>query len=189
MPHASLGAEYFERLYAVDDDPWGFATSAYEWEKYADTVATLGGPYRRGLEIGCSIGVLTAALGERFERLIAVDVSTRALESARARCGFAENVRFEHMAFPYESPEGGFDAVVLSEVGYYWSDQDLALAKERISAVASGGVLELVHYVPKVDDYVRDGDAVHDVFLADPRFSMIRGHRAEKYRIDLLRVS
>ena len=33
---------------------------------------------------------------------------------------------------------------------------------------------------------VRDGDAVHATFLADPRFVPLRQLRAERYRIDVL---
>ena len=36
---------------------------------------------------------------------------------------------------------------------------------------------------------VRDGDAVHARFLADPRFERLRGMRTERYRIDVLRVN
>ena len=37
-----MGAAYFDALYAVDDDPWGFATSPYERAKYDRTLAALG---------------------------------------------------------------------------------------------------------------------------------------------------
>ena len=32
-----MGVEYFERLYAAEDDPWDVRTSAYEHRKYAAT--------------------------------------------------------------------------------------------------------------------------------------------------------
>ena len=34
---ASIPADYFNTLYARDPDPWQFATSPYEAEKYAAT--------------------------------------------------------------------------------------------------------------------------------------------------------
>ena len=53
-----MGAAYFEALYAADEDPWDFTTSAYERAKYDRTVAALGDRrFARGLEVGCSIGV------------------------------------------------------------------------------------------------------------------------------------
>lgn len=189
MPHGSLDARYFDRLYTDKDDPWDFATSAYEARKYNDTLAMLEGEhFTNALEIGCSIGVLTAKLARRCERLFAVDISERALAQAIARCAGETNVRFARMTIPEEFPAGPFDFVLLSEVGYYWSDEDLASACDRIAAAASGGTLELVHFLPKVDEYVRDGDAVHEAFANDERFVTVRSSRAERYRIDVLRI-
>jgi SAM-dependent methyltransferase len=186
--NASLDERYFERLYSQSDDPWNFATDAYELGKYRETLALLGGPYRRGLEIGCSIGILTEMLAPRFEQLLAVDINARAIAQAKANCAGRPNVRFERMTVPRDFPLGPFDAVVLSEVGYYWSDADLALAMDRIAESATGGVLELVHFRPKVEDYVRDGDAVHQAFMSDGRFVPTLDYRADRYRIDVLLV-
>jgi SAM-dependent methyltransferase len=188
VPCESLAADYFERLYAADDDPWSFATSRYELDKYEDTVAALGPRYGRALEIGCSVGVLTQRLAPRCGELLAVDVNERALSAARTRCAALPHVAFAACCVPDGFPEGRFDLVVLSEVAYYWSDADLALARDRIaSSLEPGGDLLLVHFLPKVDDYVRDGDAVHRFFLADERFARVHGHRAVRYRLDLLR--
>ena len=72
----SLPPSYFEALYASDPDPWRFASSDYERDKYAATLAALPRQlYRSGLEVGCSIGVLTAMLASRCRRLLAVDVA------------------------------------------------------------------------------------------------------------------
>jgi len=162
MPSRSLEEAYFERLYAAADDPWNFRTSRYEREKYAATLAALGERrFARVFEIGCSIGELTALLAPRCNALLAVDISERAVVLARRRCSAHANLRIVKMTFPSEFPPGRFDLVVLSEVGYYWSDCDLALAKNRIATIAAGGLLQLVHFLPKVDEYVRDGDSVH----------------------------
>jgi hypothetical protein len=37
----SLAPDYFESLYADDPDPWRFASSAYERNKYETTLAAL----------------------------------------------------------------------------------------------------------------------------------------------------
>ena len=185
----SLDALYFERVYEYSEDPWHFETSDYEAQKYAATLAALPQErFERALEIGCSIGVLTERLAAHCESLLSLDINERALDKARARCRALENVRFERMVVPREFPPGPFDLVVLSEVAYYWSDDDLRLAIDSIVAAAPNGFLVLVHYLPKVDDYVRDGDAVHRAFLADDRFVSTFAARAEQYRIDVLRV-
>ncbi len=187
---ASLDRSYFEKLYEHEADPWHFETSAYEREKYDATIAMLDGMhFKSGFEIGCSIGVLTARLASVCDALLAVDINARALAVARSRCANLPQVSFAEMAFPGEFPAGRFDLTVVSEVAYYWSDGDLNLAIERIAESTSGGTLELVHFLPVVEEYVRTGDAVHDIFLADTRFSLIRQLRAERYRIDVLAVS
>jgi SAM-dependent methyltransferase len=184
---ASLSRDYFETLYDGAADPWSFATSSYEAEKYARSLAALRPPYARALEIGCSIGVFTRELAERCESLLALDISERALARARERCADRPQVRFARAAVPHDFPAATFDLIACCEVGYYWSDADLAATRDRIAgALRPGGDLLLVHWLPKVDDYVRDGDAVHAAFLDDTRFAPVSAHRAERYRLDLL---
>jgi hypothetical protein len=72
----TLGPEYFEDVYAASEDPWGFTTRWYEERKYSLSLAML--PRRRygdAFEPGCSIGVLTAMLASRCDRLLSCDVS------------------------------------------------------------------------------------------------------------------
>src|ERR1700761_3998891 len=94
---------YFDRLYADDPDPWNFASSEYEREKYAATIAALPpGRFARALEVGCSIGVLTRLLAVRCEALLAVDVAESALLQAEERCSDQPWVTFARMAVPAE---------------------------------------------------------------------------------------
>lgn len=189
MGRSSLGRDYFARVYAQSSDPWNFSTSAYEQAKYRATIAALGGRrFARALEIGCSIGVLTSMLAEHCAALTAIDINDQALEAARARCAQLGNVQFALMPFPHAAPDGPFDLIVMSEVAYYWSDEDLQAAADFAATAAAGGTLELVHFLPTVEDYVRDGDAVHAAFLADSRFVPQFGARTENYRIDVLRI-
>ncbi|RYI86437.1 MAG: hypothetical protein EON47_22590, partial [Acetobacteraceae bacterium] len=79
----TLPATYFDALYAATPDPWAFASSDYEREKYAATLAALPRPhYARVLEIGCSIGVLTRMLAGRGDAVVALDVAETALAAA-----------------------------------------------------------------------------------------------------------
>jgi SAM-dependent methyltransferase len=184
----SLDAGHFEALYASADDPWSFATSPYEAEKYQRSLSVLAPRYSGALEIGCSIGVFTRMLAGRCDALLALDISELALARARERCADRPDVTFRQAAFPHGAPAEMFDLVTCCEVGYYWSDADLERARDRIAAaLVPGGDLLLVHFLPHVDDYVREGDAVHAAFLADERFERRAHHRAERYRLDLLR--
>jgi len=82
----SLQGDYFDRMYAGADDPWGFATRWYEQRKYALTFAALPAPvYSSALEIGCSIGILTVAPAARCSSLVALDPSAAALRSTATR--------------------------------------------------------------------------------------------------------
>jgi SAM-dependent methyltransferase len=183
----SVSRTFFEDLYAEHADPWSFETSDYEREKYDRSLAVLQPHYANALEIGCSIGVFTQRLAERCERLVAVDISDHALTSARMRCAALPQVAFERADVTRAFPAGTFDLIVLSEVGYYWSDADLALGRDAIAAhTDSGSEVLLVHFLPKVPEYPRDGDDVHAAFLADPRFAPAQRFRAPRYRLDLL---
>ena len=91
----SLTPGYFDDVYRAKADPWNFQSSPYEAAKYAATLAALPRPlYRNALEIGCSIGVLTAQLAARCEQLLSIDVSEQALDQARERCAQLPQVRF-----------------------------------------------------------------------------------------------
>ena len=117
MIGSSLRRAYFEQLYGPDPDPWRFATSAYEREKYQSTLDALPRPhYESALEAGCSIGVLTRRLAARCDRLFAFDIAAAPLAAARRRCADAPGVRFARMTAPEDWPEGCFDLILLSEI-------------------------------------------------------------------------
>jgi len=184
----TLDPNYFDDVYRANEDPWAFASSPYERAKYADTLAALPkSRYERAFEIGCSIGVLTTQLAPRCGQLLSVDVSEAALAQARQRCAHLPQVTLRRLQVPTEFPEGQFDLIMLSEVGYYWSPADLARAADlMLAALPPGAQLLLVHWTPVVPDYPQTGDEVHDFFLQKTEvLKHLHGHRADKYRLDL----
>lgn len=189
-PDHSLPPDYFARKYAADPDPWNFATSRYEAEKYAATLAALPrARYRHALELGCSIGVLTERLADRADAILAIDVVDDVLDRARQRCARFESVIFARRLIPAEFPPGPFDLVLMSEVGYYLSRSDLMRTVELIAdALMPEGQLLLVHWTPEATDYPLTGDQVHDLVLARaaPRLRHRHAERAATYRLDLL---
>lgn len=187
---ASLPPAYFAELYAADPDPWRFATSDYEREKYAATLAALPRPrYRSALEVGCSIGVLTRALAGRCDALLALDVVPAALDAARARCADQSHVRFAECRVPGAWPEGRFDLILLSEVVYYLDQADLAALVGRLrEALEPGGDLLLVHWTGETDYPLSGDEAAESVIRCSAGFARVRHRaRAERYRLDLLR--
>lgn len=185
----TLTTEYFDKVYAASDDPWDFASSEYEAGKYAATLAALTKEnYRSAFEIGCSIGVLTEQLAERCGKLLAIDVSEKALEQAKKRCANLPNARLRLMRVPNEFPGEIFDLILISEVGYYLAPADWLAAMSKVFAqLADGGQVALVHWTPPVHDYPQTGDAVHDSFaeFAAGKMRNLKSFRKEKYRLDV----
>ena len=193
-PASSLPASYFDAIYARDPDPWRFRTSAYERAKYDATLAALPRPrYRRALEVGCSIGVLSRDLSGRCDALLAVDASEKPLAAARAACADRPNVEFALLRAPDEWPAVGaaaFDLILLSEVVYYLDRADVARLAERVRAsLAPGGDCLLVHWTGDTD-YPLSGDDAAECFIAAAFLfaAVTRQERSERYRLDLLRA-
>ncbi|WP_291425471.1 SAM-dependent methyltransferase [Deinococcus sp.] len=193
----TLPPEYFEHVYGNSDDPWNFESSPYEAAKYARTLAALPRPrYARALEVGCSIGVLTALLAQQAEHLTALDVNVQALERTRQRleqAGLLSGVTLLQRRLPDELPPGPFDLVLLSEVLYYLGVDDLERALDAaLVRLETGGTLLLVHWTPPVHDYPQTGDAVHEAALRRVAAGTLRhlkaqrhGDEQEGYRLDL----
>ena len=183
--------EELDALFRGHPDPWGHQTVDHEVRKYDRTLAVLPDRvYRRGLEVGCGVGVMTARLADRCERLLAIDQSAEALRHARARTRHQANVRIEQRRVPADYPAGDFDLTVVSEVGYYLSGEELAGLVEAVAAhLEPGGILLLVHFLPRLPYLALSGDDVHHAFLdRAPRLGMrlLSGERNANYRIELL---
>jgi len=181
----------FEMIPGAHADRWGFDASAYEATRHDSTLAALPrARYRTGCEIGCSIGMLTQRLAQRCNRLLAVDVAPEVLDRARTRCRDLPQVRFALMEAPDELPDAQFDLIVLSDVGFSWSVDALALVRCALTErLVPGGHLLLVHWTPRKPRSAHACDQVHDAFLQDsgPQgpLSHLTDRREETYRLDL----
>ncbi|MDP9095809.1 MAG: nodulation S family protein [Pseudomonadota bacterium] len=181
---------YFEQLYTTDPDPWRFATSDYERDKYAATLeAVPQGRSARVFEVGCSIGVLTRQLAANCDELLAVDVSQTALKQAESRCEDMPWVHFACMDVRHEWPAGSFDLILFSEVLYYLGLDGIRLAARRsLDSLSPHGAIMLVNWHGETDGACT-GDAAADLFIAAcrPRLAPTRQERAAQYRLDVLR--
>lgn len=120
----SRDAQSFEQLYRDLRDPWQYETSPYEADKYRRCLDLLPQHrYRRGLEIGCSIGVMSLAIAQRCDALLALDFAPTAVAIARQRS--IPNARFEVGSVPQDWPSGRWDLIVLSELLYYLEEDAL----------------------------------------------------------------
>jgi LmbE family N-acetylglucosaminyl deacetylase/SAM-dependent methyltransferase len=162
--HAAADAEgIFDVVHQRSDDPWDYTTSWYEQRKRALTLAVLPQPqYEAGLEIGCSIGTLSDEVAQRCGSYLAVDASSAALAHATKRLAHLPAVRTRQLTVPRDWPEGRFDLIVVSEVGYYLAPDELAKLLSRVEAsLLPGGTLVLCHWRHPVSGWELDGDAVH----------------------------
>jgi SAM-dependent methyltransferase len=161
----TLPSEYFEEKYRAAIDPWQFRSSDYEREKYQATVDALGSArFARALEIGCSIGVLTAKLAQHCDAITAIDTSSTAIAAAR-ETGIA-NATFQVGTLPRDFPPAKFDLIVLSEVFYYFVEADARrVAALCADALLPGGIIVLCHWLGETD-YPLTGQAASDLFAA-----------------------
>jgi SAM-dependent methyltransferase len=192
-PVKSLDADFFNRMYQKNEDPWDFESSPYEREKYEATLHAIPDPtYENAFEIGCSNGILSEKLARRCKKLLAVDASEIAIKNAKKRLADCPWVEVREMTIPDNFPTENFDLILLSEVGYFLIKEDLIIARDKmIKALSPKGHLLLVHWTPYVEEFPLTGDEVHEVFLesagtekTDPLLH-ISGKSEGQYRMDL----
>jgi cyclopropane fatty-acyl-phospholipid synthase-like methyltransferase len=188
-PGQTLLPEYFDALYTADPDPWKFAASPYERDKYALTLDAMPKPrYRCALEVGCSIGVLTRSLAWRCDTLVAIDAAQTPLIEARRRCADLSGVRFEQMFVPEQWPGGDFELILLSEVVYYLSRDDVDRLAARVThSLGKGGSVILVHWTGPTN-YPLSGDEAAALFIEriGPGCLVERADRYAEFRLDVL---
>lgn len=189
----SVQKDYFDRVYSGSEDPFRLRDNWYEERKYAITLASLPrAKYRRALEPGCSIGVLTEKLSRRCERLISTDVAHAALTTAKARVG--SSVRFLEWSLTddWDGLCDGqrFDLVVLSEVGYYLSRTDLRAALDTaVVHLEPSATVLAVHWRHPVSDYPLTGDEVHAIIGATDGLGRLGGYVDEDMILEVFEAS
>jgi SAM-dependent methyltransferase len=184
----TLPSTYFDDLYAASADPWGFRDRWYERRKRDLTVASLPRPrFARAFEAGCSIGLVTAALAARCDRLLSVDASEEAARQAAREVAAHRHVQVEHRMLPAGWPaDTSFDLIVLSEIGYYLAADDLETLLDRaLASLQPGGALLACHWRHPVADYPLSGDAVHAAIAARPGLARAVRHEEADFVLDV----
>jgi cyclopropane fatty-acyl-phospholipid synthase-like methyltransferase len=175
-----------KRRYRRNPDPWNFATDPYEQERYSSLLALLSAAtYTRALELGCSIGVMTEKSADRCDESVAVDFSETAAKQAKDRCA-----RHSHVTVTCESilnfvPDGSFDLLVLSEIGYYFEEDVWREVSARLIAhVGTGGTIVAGHWLGVSNDHRLSGDQVHEVLKNNADITVVELVRYPLMRID-----
>lgn len=181
-------ADWFAQLYRADPDPWRFASSEYEDRKFALTLASLPRrQYRSGFEPGCSFGVLTARLAMRCGRLLAADVVPEVVDRARSALADWPHVEVELRAIPEQWPQGPFDLVVLSELGYYFTAPELdGIVDRATDTLDAGGDLVAAHWRGSTD-YPLTAEQVHARVDRQPGLEVLVRHEEPEFLLGVWR--
>jgi cyclopropane fatty-acyl-phospholipid synthase-like methyltransferase len=179
-------APFFEAKYQQDADPWGFAENTAELRRYRSTMEALGNRrYKRAFEPGCSIGVLTQMLAGVCDSIVALDLSITAVGQARRRCADLAHVYISCGGLAEQLSFSGFDLVVLSEIGYYFTIPELrSLCSRLIEPMEAGSTLLAVHWLGDSADHILSGDQVHDVLSQFSALDLEYSGRHSTFRID-----
>ena len=154
-------AEPFDAMMASgEEDPWHLDDFAYERRRLELVLACLGRErYQRILEVGCATGQLAEQLTGRADTVVAIDASERALAVARNR---TDEVRWICGAAPADLPDETFDAIILSEIGYFLDGPDLIATLRAVRRhLTTRGEIVLAHWRGSTTGIPLDGAAVH----------------------------
>jgi trans-aconitate methyltransferase len=188
-PAASVSLDHFEGLYLAKDDPWDLATKWHDQRKYAVTVASLPREhYRRCYEPGASIGLLTRLLAARCDEVLAVDAVESAVEQAREVVRDLPNVRVERALLPAQQPDGSFDLIVVGDLLYYLSADDLTATLDGLlEHLEPGGDLVSVHFRDRENGGSYDGFNAHEALAGLDGLTPIVHHSDEWFLLDVWR--
>ena len=161
-------------------DPWQ-VDSPYERRKRALTLASLPREhYGSALEVGCSVGALAVDLAHRCDHLLALDNSEAAIRLARRRTAALDTIDVRRAQVPDEWPEGRFDLVSVSEVGYFLSPRQLdEVVARAFGALTDDGHLLLCHWRHQPVGWPLAGPAVHAAFLATGASVLVEHHEPD----------
>ena len=177
----------FERLYCDNPDPWNFATSRYEQDKRAATLAALpSSTFDHVLEVGCGPGFLTCDLADRAGVLLALDISAEAIRLAQQRTAKLDHVHCRQARLPEQWPAGHFDLIVLSEVLYFLSPAAITDTSVRCKdSLRDDGFVLLVNWTGESDLPISGEEAEH-LFIEATGWRIARAEHHTNYRIALL---
>ncbi|WP_419804577.1 SAM-dependent methyltransferase [Terriglobus sp.] len=180
-------AEFFAEKYRRAADPWNFATSEYEQCRYDAILAALRGRhYGNAFEPGCSVGALTEKLAAVCDHVEAIDFAVPAVATARQRCPRPQ-VTFRVMGLPERLPLHGFDLLVLSEIGYYFTPEHwTAMVASMAETALPGTTFLAAHWLGVSPDHRMSGDEVHAILRANPKLQLQHEERHAGFRLDRL---
>ncbi|WP_201555504.1 class I SAM-dependent DNA methyltransferase [Psychrobacter sp. 72-O-c] len=178
---------YFDALYSDNTDPWQYQTRWYEKRKRDMCLAVLPqAQYGNAIELGCGNGVFSELLARRCEALVSTDGNNKAVQLAKQRLAGLPHVRVIQGAIPNAlltlkealltayplsdnlftnkslANKPPFDLIVISEILYYLSPNDIDTVIAWIGQnLAIGGTLLCCHWRYAIDGFAMTGETVH----------------------------
>ena len=179
---SAYSESYFDALYNDNTDPWQYQTRWYEKRKRDICLALLPqSQYDNAIELGCGNGVLSELFAQRCRALVSIDGNERAVQLAKERLAELSHVKviqgvvpnrllnlkeaiIEAYPLSNDTPtiEPAFDLIVISEILYYLSpnDIDTVIAWTQQNLVI-GGTLLCCHWRYAIDGFAMTGETVH----------------------------
>jgi SAM-dependent methyltransferase len=178
----------FEARYRDDPDPWSYATSDYEHDKYAATLAACGiPPFGNVLELGSSIGIFSLMLAPHCRSLITIDGAPTAVRAARDRLAEFESVTTIEGTIPAAIPRRSYDLVVASEILYYLEPDALAGTLSVLrDCMRRGARLVTVHWRPAGPERPFDAAQVHALVRRQTWLAQVASEANPQYLLDVL---
>lgn len=177
-----VGRDHLQALYADTSDPWGFAHSAYEQEKFAATRRALFRPhYKSTFELGCGNGQLAKHLVDLCESYTGMDAVAVAAEAAREAVPTAS---FIHDFYPCQLPDDYFDLLILSEILYFLGHDSLRKLASDIATSWPQAEVLCVSWLGETDHDLQGEEALEIFTSALVTHEFERVAQAEGYRID-----
>jgi predicted TPR repeat methyltransferase len=186
--YESYSESYFDTLYNDNADPWQYQTRWYEKRKRDICLAILPqSQYKHGIELGCGNGVLSELLAQRCQTLLSIDGNHQAVKLAKERLAELPHAKVIQGVIPnrlltlkdalwdtyllsISTPvnEPPFDLIVISEILYYLSPNDIdTVIAWTQQNLAIGGTLLCCHWRYAIEGFTMTGETVHQR-LHDP---------------------
>ncbi len=188
-------AAAFDQLYAARSDPFASVSPQFRYQrrKYHALLSMLPKrSYRRALDVGCGLGVLTRLLAGHADHVLGIDLSAVAAEQARLLSADQPNIEFAQGDITAWRDDGTrFDLIILADVVYYLSPLDDSVVESLASRIAGmlapDGLLLLVnHFFFTIDPASRMTRKIHDSFRSSPNLTSVAEHRRAFYLATLL---
>ena len=188
--------DFFEELFEEDENPWEY-TSDYEQAKYEQTLDMFpDGPIGSALEIACAEGHFTLQFAPRVKKLVAADISQKALDRTAVRCSNFSHINYVQLDLAKDSISGTYDLITCSEMLYFMRDHATLrkVARKITNALNPDGYLIMAHGNVVRDDPDSTGfgwdhdfgaKGIGETFAQVPELTFLKELRTPLYRIQL----